>query len=218
MKPNACFWRLFSVLFLLFLATGCISPQRTQPPVSFHLSEIRQISDLRSIRLADDWAGLADYGPTQAHYMLQPKAGGFLGQATFSAGGDFSKEQMTDSAEITIPIRVVQNFLNTLAEATLEDGPYEPYIEHTDDYPDLSIDLVFDGQTVSYQSQSQGGGHVPWAVSIDTQTYVINSGIPMQAWALLSPYLKQDKLQQLEDRVSNSPDLSSGEPLPTTTP
>ena len=92
-----------------------------------------------------------------------------------------------------LPVATFESFLRTLAEAPTLRGRYQPRIEHTDDYPSVSIRVRTAGGELHFHSESQGSAHVPWAVEVKGTTYVIPSDAPARALAMLAPYFEPAK-------------------------
>lgn len=218
--------RLLLIMLVAFIIIGCNAvkelsdpsptPTITPTPPIPNLAEILQIANVRSLRLKDDWSGLPDYGPAEAHYFLQPKGKEFVGAVTFRAGEDLLRNSLTDTEEISIPATVVQSFLNTLAKSQLQDIKYELTL-WTDDYPYLEISIELQDETIEFYSEAQGEFHAPWAVTFRNKTYVINSIVPMQALTDdFGPYLKKEKLAQLIDNVFKNFDATeTSQPIVT---
>lgn len=191
--------RWFEFEFAEIQANPAIDPKIFEKPV-FPLvkrPEIKALVQSRSIRIRDDWNGLG-LGQT-AHYNLRRSANRFKGNATFTVG------RLSRVETISIPLDVVQTFLRTLGDSPLENRKYSPRIRHTDDYPSLRIELELENKTVSFITESQGKNHVPWAVTIQGKTYVIESDVPARALATLDPYLKHEVLRELKEKARSSP-------------
>lgn len=172
-----------------------------------------QLRQARSIRIEDDWTGLSLVAPIVAHYDLHRRNGGFSGKANFSVAG--YRQERTAVKDISIPEDVALAFLKLLSESPTEYGYYEPRIEHTDDYPSISIQIGLENDIVEFYTGSQGETHVPWAVKVRGSPYVINSDLPAQALALLEPYLEKDTLRKLiENNQVGMPDTGGHDPQP----
>ena len=149
------------------------------------------------IRIVDEWSGLSPAAPQRASFELQlTDEGGYVGWGRYSVGPE-GPDQLRDSAEVTIPAGAVNEFYATLGRIEGEPGTYEPRITHTDDFPRLVIELVWDAETVRLYSSSQGRGHVPWGLQRGGSEYVVDSALPFEALERLRPYLKMDRLQTL---------------------
>jgi len=158
--------------------------------------ESYSFSQTRSIRIQDDWTGYSSLAPIEAHYFLERNEDKFSGEVHFSVAG-YSEHPKTTTENIEIPLEVVQAFLEMLAKSPLDYGEYVPEFTHTDDYPDIRIELESDSESITFFTTSQGADHVPWAAILDGKTYVVDSDIPAKALAILEPFLKRDVLESL---------------------
>jgi hypothetical protein len=70
-------------------------------------------------------------------------------------------------------------------------------MDHTDDFPSVSIELALPDVTVVMLTESQGPDHVPWALTIKKETFVIAGRTPTRAYRPLEPYLQKQLLEQL---------------------
>src|SRR5262245_27968440 len=93
---------LLLLITILITITGC-NLVRNSPD----LSEILQIEKVHSIELENDWTGLSDMAPIEAHYSILPGQAEFTGQAKFSVGG-YSGSPLTDTQDIQIPKDVIR--------------------------------------------------------------------------------------------------------------
>lgn len=187
-------------LFLLaFLAVFGLLSCRLNTANTF--SSFPNLSTAKFITINDTWSGLSPVAPMSASYSLGQAGDYFEGGASFSVGGYFG-DTKTDTASLRVPNKVVHDFLQKLSGVRPVPGEYEPKMEWTDDYPKITISLVLkDFQTVEFYTESQGDENIPWKVTYNGQSYIIDSGIPAQALDLLLPYLAQDKLQNLIKQV-----------------
>ena len=78
------------------------------------------------------------------------------------------------------------------SKSPLIEREYVPTFTHTDDYPSISIEKVAEGETVVFRTESQGEGHVPWAVESKGKTFVIPTDTPARALEILGPYLRRE--------------------------
>jgi|GEM_PF-5842584 len=176
---------LLSLIILLGVFTAQILPRLMLP--SIHLS------DVESVQIEDQWMGLSQFAPIVADYTLDMTDTGLVGDASFS----IANYAVTQSTTITIPAETVQAFITMLETASLEQGPYEPFWEWTDDYPYISMLFETDHGEIEIFTSSQGESHTPWGARIDDVEYVISSDIPMQALVLIEPYLQRDILDTM---------------------
>lgn len=165
-----------------------------------------KLTEATTIGLQNDWAGFAPDAPLEAHYTLERGADGFSGEGNFSMGG-YSGDPVTAWEAITVPADVAQKFLQVLEDPNLpmKEGPYEPRIDHTDDYPSVGIQIGLPGgEQVSFYSGSQGVDYVPWGLSYKGKTYTVDSALPAKAMYTLGPYLKREEvLGRLEQQMMN---------------
>jgi hypothetical protein len=168
------------------------SPEETTLPAPSPETTLARLKEALAVTIEESWTGLGN--PHKARYQLERQGSGLAGKALFEAGWS---EGPTATADITIPDDVTLKFLDTLAQSPAVYGHYEPRIEHTDDYPSLSIAVRLPDQTVRFYSESQGETHVPWGLGIQGNTFVINSDEPARALTLLKPHVKQDILLKL---------------------
>ncbi len=184
-----------------------ITAEPTVDPLAAPRAVLAQLTQAQKFRIEDDWTGLSPLAPIDAHYDLRRQGDQFTGKANFSVAG-YTRER-TAVEEIAIPETIASDFLKMLSETPIEppryalgEGPqYEPYMDHTDDYPSIRIEIELKDQTVNFFTSSQGENHVPWAVSVGEKLYIINSDQPMRALKLLAPYLKKDTLRKLIDNT-----------------
>jgi tetratricopeptide (TPR) repeat protein len=156
--------------------------EKKKPPV-VDKPEMRSLTEARTIRIKEGWGG---YGPGRSsEYELQRDANSFKGVAHFET------EQRSGDQNVSIPLGIVTAFLKKLGESRLQDRQYVPYIDHTDDYPHVEIEVSTPAATVRFYSESQGEDHVPWAATIGNTTYVISSDVPARALESLSSYLER---------------------------
>lgn len=154
-----------------------------------------RLSQTEAISIEESWFGLGT--PHSASYNLRGGGDWFLGEARLAVGVSGSGQYRSAIEDIVIPRARVQTFLRRLAGSPLKEGDYQPSITHTDDFPEVAIELESENGTVEFYTQSQGAGHIPWAVTFGGATYIVDSGDPARALKALGPHLKQDTLNQL---------------------
>jgi hypothetical protein len=161
-------------------------------------------TSVHSISLQNDWSGLSQIAPIEAHYALELNGNNWSGQANFSVAG-YSQHPRKAQRNITIPAEAMQAFLRTLADAPAQEGQYMPTITHTDDYPKITIVVATAAGEVAIVSASQPEGNVPWGLIFNQRQFVIDSDAPAKALAGLAPYLEQETLEQLKEAAQQSP-------------
>jgi hypothetical protein len=151
---------------------------------------------VKSITIQDNWTGYSNLSPIQVNYQLTFQNGALIGTGNFSIASQQNNYQ-AQAIPIEIPIPVTQAFFQKLKEIQLIEGHYSPNIQKTDDYPSLSITLDTRRETIEIFSQSQGKEHIPWSAYMRDKEYIIESGIPAEALAIIEPYLSKDVLENL---------------------
>ena len=90
------------------------------------------------------------------------------------------------------------NFLRRIGNLPIQKGRYEPLCTHTDDIPELVMELTSPNGKIVLESTSQGEGHVPWAAYIGNHSYVIEIPEPDRALAVLEGHMKGHRLKELK--------------------
>jgi hypothetical protein len=129
-----------------------------------------RIRNADQVEILDSWDGLALKPSSPERYLLRRE-----GSAS------------TDGA--VVPAPVLDAFLRLLAHAPVLSGPYMPSVDHTDDYPHLSMTIGAGQDAIVFFSDSQGPRRVPWAVQIEGKEYVVPSDAPARALDLVRAYL-----------------------------
>ena len=174
-------------------------PAKAPKPIGPSLPDF---SDAYSITILDHWVGLSPIAPIKALYVIEEDSweNSFEGAALFSVGHEYRAEQRT-AVPINVPLKAVEAFLKKLAAARPEKGVYEPSIQWTDDYPEITMRVCYGrGQAIEFSTKSQGEEHIPWQVMHAGKAYIVNSGRPAQALKQLAPYLARDVLRQMTER------------------
>jgi ankyrin repeat protein len=140
------------------------------------------IRGAQEVEIGDHWVGLGT--PSSSQWVLRRQGDRVDGAAA-------------------IPLAAFESFLATLIESPLLSAPYVPHFGHTDDYPTVSIRLTGPSGTVRFFTESQGRGHVPWAVEVGGTTYVVPTDAPARALSVLEPFLpRRDRGRNAEGAPS----------------
>jgi hypothetical protein len=196
MKKSKIIWISTVFLIAVWLSSCTINKASTIP----------DISAAYSITIVDNWGSLALAAPINSRYVLEKPIHEvenvpFQGLAMFSVGGYFG-DTIRETTQISVPHNVIQAFLRKLSKVSPESRVYEPFIGWSDDYPEISIRVLYgNAETLEFYTTSQGKEHIPWKVTYNSNSYVVNSGIPMQALEMLNDYLAQDVLNKLIEQV-----------------
>jgi len=149
----------------------------------------------RTVEIVDYWMGLEPRGPIELTWRLGRQGATthtFTGVGTLARGHGLTSGPLT----VTIPDSAMTAFLRGLAAAPRTPGEYTPRIEHTDDYPELTIRMHTQAGITEFYSASQGDERRPWRVTIDGRRYVSDSPAPAEALKHLLPYLRRDELER----------------------
>lgn len=156
------------------------------------------------VEIRDYWVGLAPGGPIDFNWRLERRGT----THTFVGTGSVRRTSGRTSGPlpVTVPDSAMLAFLRLLAAAPRTPGEYTPSIQHTDDYPELTIRLHTAREMTEFFSASQGEGRVPWRVYVGSGRYVSNSSAPAEALKHVLPYLRRAELKQrLEAADSTAP-------------
>ena len=200
--------RIIWVIGVVILLSSCqpaptSNPKSTVEPL---FPSLPDFSGAYSITIIGNWGGLAPAAPINSLYIIENPTDHvddtqFQGAALFSVGGYFA-DVKKETAQINVPKDVVKAFLQKLSQASPTNGTYEPFFEHTDDYPEITIRVLYgNAETIEFFTRSQGDEHSPWKVTYNGNSYVVKSGIPMQALEIIRPYLAQDELEKLAEQI-----------------
>jgi hypothetical protein len=181
-----------AIVIVAVLSAACGPPE----PREAGGSERRAASSLepRTVVIRDYWMGLEPQGPIDFTWRLERQGA----THTFAGTGTLARAHGKTSGPlpVTIPDTAMLAFLRGLAAAPRTPGEYTPSIQHTDDYPELTIRLQSAAGMTEFFSASQGEDRVPWRVHVNGGRYVSNSPAPAQALKHLLPFLRRDELER----------------------
>ena len=148
----------------------------------------------RTVVIRDYWMGLEPQGPIDFTWRLerQGETHAYAGTGTLLR----AHGKTSGPLPVTIPDNAMLAFLRGLAAAPRTPGEYTPSIQHTDDYPELTIRLHTATSLTEFFSASQGEDRVPWRVHVNGGRYVSDSPAPAQALKHLIPFLRRDELER----------------------
>ena len=138
------------------------------------MSNEARLADLLDVRVArlvvihDAWVGYNERCPIVGNWELQRASkGDFVGRGTFS------NAVASKVVDISISSRTAKRFLNAIAGAVVVPGPYQPFWDHTDDFPHIEVAVHVDargvlkkGGTALLFTESQGKFHAPWGAFV----------------------------------------------------
>lgn len=146
------------------------------------------------VKITEIWWGLSPDAPIESQITLTLSADSALGHVFYSKGSD---KPVSTTLPITVPMSVMAGALSQWSQTPVEAGPYRPFINHTDDYPYVRIELTLPDGNVVFETRSQGQDNLPWKVMVNGAEYVSFSDLPSSAMKLLNPFLARDALQKL---------------------
>jgi hypothetical protein len=196
-------------LLLLLLCCGSCIRSRVDPPAigqpQLLPPNLAIIKQANTVEIYNDWNGYSDITPILRHYKLRLKQQELVGNAHVAIGGyGAAGVRQQKTSRVKIPAAVTTKFLATLAKTPLQVGDYKPKIVHSDDYPNIRIQVQIDRHQTIFSSESQGVGNAPWRVTIKegntTKEYISNSTIPAQALKVFSPYLDLPEIDRVIQR------------------
>jgi len=168
-----------------------------------HANTIGGLLDVRRARFVvihDSWVGYSHHSPVAASYELKrSRRGGLVGSGSLSTS--VVGERLVD---VRIAAGIAVQFLEMVADARVQVGPYQPFQDHTDDYPHIELALHVGVTMVGSPSgiallytESQGTFHAPWGLFVGGQMFVVPGDTVGEALALLKVPLKRARLDQM---------------------
>lgn len=195
-------------MIVLCAACGPSAPRQAETRGQARGASAGVVFDPERIEIHDHWMGLEGDVPIDALYTFVRVTGGrgYNGSGTLARGGSReAARRASGPLLLTVPDTAMQAFLRGLAAVPRTPGAYEPRIEHTDDYPELTIRLHTGGDLVEFFSASQGDDRRPWRVIIGGRTYVSDSPAAARALKHITPFLRRDELNRLIDQQRGGP-------------
>lgn len=131
--------------------------------------------------------------------MNRTRGGGLSGEGLLSVAGSKPKR-----VPVTMKSATVEMFLQELADTKGVESAYEPYKDHTDDYPRNEIVVQVPprapgerGGVALLFTESQGDFHAPRAVSVRGKVYVAPGDKIGRALRALDRPLKKSVLRRM---------------------
>ena len=185
--------RPFAAIALVAVVSAACRPSE---PRQAGDAERRAVSpfDPQRVEIRDYWMGLEPQGPVDFNWRLERQGA----THTFAGTGTLRRTHGRTSGPlpVTVPDSAMLAFLRGLAAAPRTPGEYTPRIQHTDDYPELTIRLHTAREMTEFFSASQGEGRVPWRVHLGSGRYVSDSPAPAEALKHILPYLHREELER----------------------
>ncbi|NOY91473.1 MAG: hypothetical protein GXP55_09705 [Deltaproteobacteria bacterium] len=149
-------------------AASAPTPQEP-PPFAAALAALPAAT---TVHLRAGWRGYSPRSPISHTYDFELTPEGFRVRTVCRSAG----EGELDS--VNVPAEQVTRLLARLATVDASPGPYEALIRHTDDYPDVAMEIDSPVGSVSFSSQSQGREHAPWQIAVAETQGVVDSTLP----------------------------------------
>lgn len=136
------------------------------------LASLLPMDQARLIVIHDAWSGMSPDSPTLTLAELKRTPLGRIRGVAW----EFRRGTPEHAWDLKIDLEAASTFFRLLADAPIVTTPYAPRIDHTDDFPDISIAVQVgpgpsgDGMVLLYSS-SQGEFHAPWSVSVRGQSF-----------------------------------------------
>jgi len=164
------------------------------------LGSLLDVQDARLVVIHDAWTGYSHHSPIAGVWELRRVAsGGLDGEGRLSTA--IARERVVD---VTIPATRTKRFLNAIARARVVAGPYEPLMEHTDDFPCIEIALhvrarsmMRPGGIALLFTASQGEFHAPWGAFVGGRVLTIPGEELGRAYAALDVQLKRSTIDRM---------------------
>jgi hypothetical protein len=143
--------------------------------------EMSDLLEATAFRVNNTWMGLSPHSPSKFEVALALNGDRFEGEASVSSGMEGRDTFQASKRNISAPRDAVRAFLCAVLQVPLDERAYEPYIAHTDDYPDLNF--TFQGQSgpIAIFTRSQPRViqsqfvQTPWAITYADRTFVVSA-------------------------------------------
>lgn len=147
----------------------------------------------------DVWSGYNPASPIAAVYELRRGVnGGLAGEGRFS-----TSIATPNCVPITVTPKAAKAFLDAIAAVDVVRGEYQPFCDHTDDFPKIEIALHArsgehdrGGVAVLY-TESQGELHAPWCAFVRGKVFVVEGDAIGRSFRALSRSLKRAHLLRM---------------------
>jgi hypothetical protein len=179
------------------------SPGQTPTPTAASTGTLRSLfpplgglASAQSVTLERRWIGFAIVYRRSETYSLVARDADYAGNGVVGVAGRGGPPR-TETRPVTVPRDAMQAMLGRLPDATLDERPYAPKREWTDDYPEIELRVVLSGASVRFFTQSQGEGNVPWGVEHAGRTFVVRGDTVHTALKSLEAYLLADRVREM---------------------
>lgn len=163
---------------------GITSSAHSRSDRALSASVLGRVMQTEAIEIDYSWSGVS--GRFREVYSLRAVDGGFEAEGV----RDDTRPIALPSSRISST--EIEAFLATLAQAPVLDRDYVPTVTRPDDHPSITLTLSLSRDHITFFSQSQGVGHVPWGVVSGGQVYVVPDDTPARALQMLDPFFGRD--------------------------
>lgn len=163
---------------------GITSSAHSRSDRALSASVLGRVMQTEAIEIDYSWSGMS--GRFREVYSLRAVDGGFEAEGV----RDDTRPIALPSSRISST--EIEAFLATLAQAPVLDRDYVPNVTRPDDHPSITLTLSLSRDHITFFSQSQGVGHVPWGVVSGGQVYVVPDDTPARALQMLDPFFGRD--------------------------
>jgi hypothetical protein len=164
------------------------------------LAQMFDFNQVGRARIYDYRYGYSPHAPISALYELIMDASGKL------VGRGYLSTSLIPHRvlQISISSNQTSTFLESVGSTELSYVPYEPHLEHTDDFPRIRIELWSHANMapgavpdLSLYTESQGEHHAPWGAATGGTSYSAPGAEIGSALLELAPALGQAERQKL---------------------
>ena len=163
---------------------GITSSDHARSDRALSASVLGRVMQTQAIEIDYSWTGVS--GRLREVYSLRAVDGGF------EAEGVRDETRPITLPSSRISSTEIEAFLATLVHAPVLDRDYVPKVTRGDDHPSITVTLSRSRGHITFFSQSQGVGHVPWGVESGGRVYVVPDDTPARALQMLDPFLGRD--------------------------
>jgi hypothetical protein len=136
------------------------------------LGQLLDVSAARLVVIHDVWTGYSPDSPIAALYDLRrDKRGALVGEGNLSTASVGHRV-----IRVTVTAVATKRFLGAIARTVVTSGKYEPFVDHTDEYPHVEVALHV-GTTGSRAgiallfTESQGAFNAPWGAWVGGELF-----------------------------------------------
>lgn len=164
---------------------------------------VANLNKVTSIKIVDEWSGYNPLAPFIARYNIVVGKDRVTINAVHSVGPE-NYVPLQESFEISYGPEILTDFLEQVAETSLEEGKYEAAWFYTDSYPSIEVKLKVGNRQLKLFTSSQGEYNLPWGATYNKKEYVISSPSLAQAYETLLGYSDHSRLQILIEHAEKT--------------